>query len=169
MQFVLWAARVANALALLGALGCTTLSNSEDAFKMQDDQVAVRSTLDALNAACANRDIRAFMELFGDSDEILFVGSDKGEVYQGRKATADFMQMLFNLPFIFSFDLKNLTLRQDGNTAWIFTDGNMIHTGDKGNAAGNVSTKPYRFSVTLVKHDGRWSWRLFHGSVPGAE
>lgn len=86
-----------------------------------------------------------------------------------RKATADFMQMLFNLPFIFSFDLKNLTLRQDGSTAWIFTDGNMIHTGDKGNAAGNVSTKPYRFSVTLVKHDGRWSWRLFHGSVPGAE
>lgn len=136
---------------------------------MQDDQVAVRSTLDALNAACANRDIRAFMELFGDSDEILFVGSDTGEVYQGRKATADFMQMLFNLPFIFSFDLKNLTLRQDGNAAWIFTDGNMIHTGDKGKAAGNVSTKPYRFSVTLVKHDGRWSWRLFHGSVPGAE
>jgi len=57
------------------------------------------------------------MELFDDSDDILFVGSDKGEVFQGRKATADFMQALFNLPFVFSFDLKNTTVRQDGSVA----------------------------------------------------
>ncbi len=136
---------------------------------MQNDQLAIRATLDALNAACAHRDIAAFMDLFGDTDDILFVGSDTGEVYQGRKATADFMQMLFKLPFVFSFDLKNLSQRQDGNTAWVFTDGNMIHTGDSGKVGGKVSTKPYRFSVTLVKHDGRWKWQLFHGSVPGAE
>ena len=131
--------------------------------------MAIRSTLESLNAACAKRDIHAFMELFDDSDDILFVGSDKGEVFQGRKATADFMQALFNLPFVFSFDLKNTTVRQYRSVAWVFTDGNMIHSGDRGKSVGKVSTTPYRFSVTMIKKEGRWKWQLFHGSVPGAE
>ena len=169
MNFPVWVARLSGAVALLSMLGCTTPPNPKDLTTMKNDQVAIRSSLDALNAACANRDIRGFMELFSDTDDILFVGSDKGEVYQGRKSTADFMQMLFGLPFVFSFDLNNVTLRQDGNSAWIFSDGNMIHTGDKGKSTGKVSSKPYRFSVTLVKHDGRWKWQLFHGSVPGVE
>jgi hypothetical protein len=77
------------------------------------------------------------------------------------------MQGLFNLPFVFSFDLKGLVQKQDGDVAWIFADGNMVHSGDRGKAAGKMSIKPYRFSVMLVNRDGRWKWLLFHGSVPG--
>jgi uncharacterized protein (TIGR02246 family) len=169
VNFLAGVARLVGAFALLSTLGCTALPNTKTQATMNNDLVAIRATLDALNVVCVKRDIRGFMGLFSDTDDILFIGSDKGEVYHGRKATSDFMQMLFNLPFVFSFDLNNVTLRQDGNYAWIFSDGNMIHTGDKGKATGKVSTKPYRFSITLVKHDGRWNWQLFHGSVPGAE
>jgi len=169
VNFLAAVARLLGGILLMCTVGCSAIPNVKEPTTMNNDQISIRSTLDALNLACANRDIGGFMELFSDTDDILFVGSDKGEVYLGRKATADFMQMLFGLPFVFSFDLNNVTLRQDGNSAWIFSDGNMIHTGDKGKAQGKVSTKPYRFSVTLLKHDGKWKWQLFHGSVPGAE
>lgn len=161
-------ARVAVSLVAIATLGCAVAPKTEEAG-MANDQVEIRATLDALNDACAKRDIHAFMGLFEENDQILLVGSDTGEVYHGRKEISGFMEMLFNLPFVFSFDLKNLTLRQDRNSAWLFTDGNMIHTGDKGESAGTVAAKPYRFSVTLVKRDEVWKWQLFHGSVPGAE
>ena len=37
---------------------------------MRKDEVAIRATLESLNAACAKRDIHAFMELFEDSDTL---------------------------------------------------------------------------------------------------
>ena len=132
MRIVVWTVRLAAVATLLFTLGCAAGSRVGQTPKIESDSVAVRASLDALNAACAMQDVRAFMELFEDNDDILVVGSDRGEVYQGRRATSEFIQMLFNLPFVFSFDLTNTTIRQDGNVAWIFTDGNMIHTRDRG-------------------------------------
>ena len=109
------------------------------------------------------------MALFEDSDDILFVGSDAKEVFRGRAATSEFMKQLFGLPFTFSFDLANVTIEQNGNAAWAFVDGNMIHTRDKGSTAGKVTRMPYRFSIAMANNEGRWRWQLFHGSVPGAE
>jgi ketosteroid isomerase-like protein len=136
---------------------------------MSQDIHDVRATLSALNAACAARDLGAFMALFDDSDEILFVGSDKGELFRGREATRAFMQTLYGLPFVFSFDLGEVVIRQDGGHAWIFVDGKMVRTADRGAAVGKVGESPYRFSITMVKRDDRWRWQLFHGSVPGTE
>ena len=169
MRIVVWTVRLTVVATLLFTLGCATGSRVGQTPKIESDSVAVRASLDALNAACAMQDVRAFMELFEDNDDILVVGSDRGEVYQGRRATSEFIQMLFNLPFVFSFDLTNTTIRQVGNVAWIFTDGNVIHTRDRGQGVGKVSTKSYRFSVALLKRIGNWKWKLFHGSVPGSE
>jgi uncharacterized protein (TIGR02246 family) len=134
------------------------------------DKDAIQATLFAMNAACATRDLAEFMALFDDSDDILFVGSDGGEVFHGKAPVRDFMAQLFGLPFTFSFDLANLTVHQDGDTAWAFVDGNMIHTIDKGSSAGKVRRMPYRFSIAMVNRgEGRWRWQLFHGSMPRAE
>ncbi len=136
---------------------------------MPNSDVQIRSTLSALNAACAARDLDAFMALFDESDDILFVGSDKGEVFHGREAVRGFMRKLYGLPFVFSFDLTNATVRQEGDHGWVFVDGNMIRTGDRGDAAGKVGKGPYRFSIVMVRRPAGWKWQLFNGSVPAGE
>ena len=45
VKVLVWVARLVGAFLLLSAIGCTTLSNSKDDFKVQEDLVAVRSTL----------------------------------------------------------------------------------------------------------------------------
>jgi hypothetical protein len=79
------------------------------------------------------------------------------------------MQGLYGLPFVFSFDLDNAVLHHEGDHAWVFVDGNMVRTGDRGNSVGKVGRSPYRFSITMVRRGGSWRWQMFHGSVPGAE
>lgn len=128
----------------------------------------VRSTLDAMNAACAARDLAAFMALF-DDDPVLFVGSDKPEVFRGRAATEGFIRMFFGAPFTAQFDLSDVVIRENGDSAWAFVNGEMVRTGDRGAAAGKVGRNAYRITVTMVRKDGRWRWQHFHGSVPGAE
>jgi uncharacterized protein (TIGR02246 family) len=136
---------------------------------MLTDPDDIRATLVRLNAACAARDLAAFMALFEDGDDILFVGSDAGEVFRGREAVSRFMEKLFGLPFVFSFDLQDVTLRQDGDFAWAFVGGSMIRSGDQGSSAGKVARSPYRFSISMARREGQWRWQLFHGSVPGSE
>jgi uncharacterized protein (TIGR02246 family) len=134
------------------------------------DEDAIRKTLVALNAACAARDLPAFIALFDDDDgKVLFVGSDESEVFHGRQGAAGFMKGLFELPFTFAFDLKHVTVRQTGDYAWVFVDGNMVRTGDRGAATGKVVQSRYRYSVSMVRKDGRWRWQLFHGSAPAQE
>jgi hypothetical protein len=77
------------------------------------------------------------------------------------------MRGLYELPFVFSFDMEHVVLHHDGDRAWVFVDGNMVRTGDRGNAVGKVGRSPYRFSIALARRAGGWRWQMFHGSVPG--
>lgn len=162
--------RFGNTLVLwLGLLlsGCVVslLPNPGLASAATEDDTAIRASLDTLNAVMARRDVPAMMALFDDGDDILLVGSDTGEVFHGRTAVAGFIQALCGLPFVFSFETPNVTIRQTGRSAWVFVDGSMVHTRD----SGQVTRSPYRFSVAMVKRGHLWRWQLFHGSVPRGE
>lgn len=130
-----------------------------------DSDDAVAATLNALNSSLAGRDLPAFMALFEDSDDIVLIGSDVGEVFKGRAAVAGFLKQLFALPFLFSFDMPEMTIRRDANMAWVFVDGAMVHAG----ADGATRRMPYRFAIVMVKRGSAWRWQLFNGAVPGAE
>jgi hypothetical protein len=97
------------------------------------------------------------------------VGSDKGEVFRGQEAIRGFMRKLYDLSFVFSFELNDTTVHQEGEYGWLFVDGTMIRTGDRGKAIGKVGKTPYRFSIVMIKRQTGWKWQLFNGSVPGAE
>lgn len=155
-------------LALLCACA-TTSPIDQRSIAMSNDREAISATLSALNAACAARDLNAFMALFDDNDDILFVGSDKSEVFRGREATRGFMQVLYGLPFVFSFQLDNVVLHQSDDHAWVFVDGKMVRRGDRGDAVGKVGQSPYRFSIAMVRRGGAWRWQMFNGSVPRGE
>jgi ketosteroid isomerase-like protein len=122
----------------------------------------ITATLETWNNMAKSRDANHFMELFDDSEDILVVGSDSGEVYKGNVQIEGWVKMLF-AHRSFSWEMNRVGIDHNGNTAWVFMDGSMIVTNDKGKTA----KFPYRFTGILVKIKNTWKWRLFDGSVPG--
>jgi ketosteroid isomerase-like protein len=129
------------------------------------DEAAIMATVGALSSAMTDRDLAAAMAVFEDSDAILLVGSDDGEVFKGRAAVRGFLGDLMQLPFSFSFETPDPTISIIGDTAWMFVDAVMIHAP----AEGEPRHMSYRISLCLVRSADSWLWQLFHGSVPGAE
>jgi ketosteroid isomerase-like protein len=152
-------------LLVVSALGCAAASQSVAVSSSVADQIEIRNSLASLNRVCGARDLGALMALFDDGDDIVLVGSDTREVFRGRAAIEGFVKLLFGLPFTFSFEFTDTIIRSDGNVAWVFVDGAMLHTRED----GTVTRSPYRISLAMAKRDGHWRWQLFHGSVPGGE
>ncbi len=152
----------ASVLAMLLS-GCATTTRSP----APDDQ-AIRDTLKVLNSSLTARDIDLFMGLFEHSDDILLVGPDPGQVYRGWDAIRHYMFQVFHLPAVASFDLRDVVVKQNGDSAWVYVGGPALRTVDQGPSGGAMTHEPYRYTVVMVREDGHWRWQLFHGSVPGA-
>ena len=58
--------------------------------------------------------------------------------------------------------MSNMTVDQNGETAWAFVDGTATVNQDN----GKVMEMPYRITVVMVQKGKAWKWRLFNGSVP---
>ena len=121
----------------------------------------ITAALELWNNSARNRDVNHFMDLFDNNDAIMAVGSDSGEVFKGKEQIENWMKMLF-AHRSFSWEMKRVDIDHNGNTAWVFMDGSMIVTNDKGKTA----KFPYRFTGILVKVKSAWKWRLFDGAVP---
>ena len=134
--------------------------------KNQDENTTVKNEITAAlelwNTMAKSRDTGRFMDLFDKTADIIVVGSDSGEVFKGREQIEGWMKMLF-AHRSFSWDMKRIDIDHNGNTAWVFMDGYMMVTNDKGKSA----KFPYRFTGILVKSKNEWKWRLFDGSAPG--
>ena len=122
----------------------------------------ITAALELWNNSAKSRDMSHFMELFDNTEAIIVVGSDSGEVFKGKEQIEAWMKMLF-AHRSFSWEMNRVDIDHNGNTAWVFMDGSMIVTNDKGKTA----KFPYRFTGILVKVKNCWKWRLFNGSAPG--
>ena len=131
--------------------------------KRSTDQ-EVRTALATWNDRANKADLVSFMELFDDSSDLLVVGSAPGEVMKGKAAIRNWLSGLF-AHNKFSWDLSNPIIDSSGDTAWVFLDGAMTVVNDK----GETHKSPYRFSGVMVKKNGAWKWRMFHGSIPEQE
>ncbi|MFN8587144.1 MAG: nuclear transport factor 2 family protein [Candidatus Eisenbacteria bacterium] len=147
------------------ALASPAVSAAKPAPGANADSVAIRATLDTLNAVCARRDSVAFDALFDSREPLLFVGSSEGEEFHGRPGVRRFRRFLFSMPFVFSFDLAHVTIRSDGDHGWAYFDGRMLRRSPSGKEGGNR----YRFLIAMEKRGGAWKWTAFHGAVPGGE
>ena len=151
--------------AVLFALGCATIAPAPTPEAKAKEESAIRATLTRMNEVLARRDQAGFLALFDNSDDIMVIGSDVGEVCAGRAGVKGFIQWIYSQKFTFAFDLQKVVVHQEGNFAWVYEDGNMLHVRRDG-----TSTKiPYRFVLTLVKRGDQWRWQLFHGSIPRGE
>ena len=124
----------------------------------------ITATLELWNSSAKSRDMSHIMELFDNSEAIMIVGSDSGEVFKGKEQIEGWIKMLFSHRS-FSWEMNRVDIDHNGNTAWVFMDGFMIVTSDKGKTA----KFPYRFTGVMVKVKNSWKWRLFNGSAPGGQ
>ncbi|MCX6249840.1 MAG: nuclear transport factor 2 family protein [Bacteroidetes bacterium] len=120
----------------------------------------ITASLELWNNSAKNRDVTHFMDLFDNTGEIMVIGSDSGEVFKGREQIEGWMKMLFAHRG-FSWEMNRVDIDHNGNTAWVFMDGSMIVTSDK----GKTLKFPYRFTGILVKVKNTWKWRLFDGAT----
>jgi ketosteroid isomerase-like protein len=118
-----------------------------------------------VNEVLATKDLRTIMTIYDDSDDIIVVGSDSGEVFVGRERVKTFMKIIASMPFVFSFEMNQVLINSSQNTAWVFVDGFMVHT----RTNGKVSKVPYRITAVMVKRDNEWKWKVFSGSIPRGE
>ena len=125
----------------------------------------IRKCLNEMNDALATKDLQKVMSIYDNSDDIVVVGSDSGEIFIGKKRVEVFMKIIVSMPFIFSFDMDKALIQQDNNIAWVFIDTKMVHTKENGKS----SMIPYRITGVLVKKGSDWKWRLFSGSIPRGE
>lgn len=126
---------------------------------------AIRRSIDRINQALATQDLQTVMSIYDDADDIVVIGSDSGEVFIGRERVRMFMKMIVSLPFVFSFDLNQVVINHDERNAWVFVDGNMVHT----RSSGKVTKVPYRIMAVMVQRGTDWKWKVFSGSIPRGE
>ena len=122
---------------------------------------SILETLKMWNTAAENADVAQAMLLFDNSENIMLIGSDKGEVNKGKVQIKEWLTQIFDFAG-FSWEMTRIDIDHHGKTAWVFVDGSMIVKLKK----GEPFKKPYRFSGIMVKKHNKWKWRLFDGSEP---
>lgn len=130
---------------------------------MDDDEEAVRDAIRALDEAFEHRDIQAALKLC--TEDVVFIGSGEGEEAEGRGAIVPMFSAL--APHLegaeFAVAWESVDVQLLGDVALIYCSGPA-----KLLTSNRDATFRYRLTGVLVRKDGRWLWRVHHGSEPGA-
>jgi ketosteroid isomerase-like protein len=124
----------------------------------------ILEALKRFNTAAQNANTDQMMQLFDESENIMFIGSDSAEIWRGKDQIKGHLNSIFPHESV-SLEMNRIDIDYNNNTAWVFVDGAIkvsFDTGEKFNA-------PYRFTGVLVKKHKEWKWRLFNGSNPGGK
>jgi ketosteroid isomerase-like protein len=139
------------------------LCSANISAQVQPDKVKAEITevLKQWNAACKKADVDELMSLFDNTDNIILIGSDSGEIFKGKVQMRAWLTDFCKYMKV-SWDMDRVDIDYNDNTAWVFVDGLMNYE----NKAGKTWKSHYRFTGIMVKKDGVWKWRLFDGSKP---
>jgi hypothetical protein len=130
----------------------------------EKDKAQITEALNLWNATAKSSDTDKCLSLFDDTENIMLIGSDKGEIFKGKDEIRGWLTRLFAHAG-FSWEMDRIDIDSNGKTAWVFVDGSMIVTWD----SGQTRKTPYRFTGIMVKKNNSWKWRLFDGSKPAGE
>jgi ketosteroid isomerase-like protein len=122
----------------------------------------ISEALNRFNAAAQNASTDQIMSLFDDSENIIFIGSDSGEIWRGSEQIRGHLNSIFPEEHV-NLEMDRIDIDYNNNTAWVFVDGSINISNDK----GEKFQAPYRFTAILVKKGSEWKWRMFSGSTPG--
>ena len=139
----------------------TSLSAQKSSEKVK---IEITEALKTWNAAAKSANVDICLALFDDSENIMLIGSDKGEINKGKTQAKEWLTQIFGFAN-FSWEMDSINIDSNGKSAWVFVEGTMIVEFKQ----GGTKRTPYRFTGILVKKKDEWKWRLFNGSIPRGE
>ncbi len=134
-----------------------------DDWAVADDDAAVRDALTALDAAFEQGDLEAILDLC--TGDVVFIGSGEGEEAVGRDGVAAMLKRIAPKAEATEFDLawESVGVEVFGNVALVVAWGSASLVNER-----RTATTRYRLTGMLVREEGRWLWRVHHGSEPAA-
>jgi uncharacterized protein (TIGR02246 family) len=93
--------------------------------------------------------------------DAVLVGSEPGEVAHGREAIRSLLAGIQAKPYRVTWQWDSVDARVEDLVGWFIAQGSAVI--DNGTGQQHV---PYRLTGVLQQAEGRWRWRLFHGSEP---
>lgn len=130
---------------------------------------AARAAVDRLGELFALADVDAVLDHFVSSDDVVYAGSETGEVAVGRTALQTLLEELFARDERYSWralDVHEVTMQ---DALLVVADAELTVHGRSCHGWHLVEGGlPYRVSGVLVRDAARWRWRLCQGSEPVA-
>ncbi len=139
----------------------TPLSAQKSSEKVK---IEITEALKTWNEAAKSANVDRCLALFDDSENIMLIGSDKGEINKGKTQAKEWLTQIFGFAN-FSWEMDSINIDSNGKSAWVFVEGTMIVEFKQ----GGTKRTPYRFTGILVKKKDEWKWKLFNGSIPRGE
>jgi len=130
---------------------------------MGDDSAAVLAAFRELDAAFARHDLDAVLDLC--TDDVVFIGSGSGEEATGREAIVPMFAAL--APHL---DGLEFSVEWESVSADVLGDVGLVTAWGAAKLVtpNRDETLRYRFTGVVIRVDGRWLWRVHHGSEAGA-
>lgn len=125
--------------------------------------------IDALGESFAVGDVDAVLGQFAATGEVMYAGSERGEVAVGHSGLRLLLTPLFERAERYSWRCDSVHLSACADGFVVLADATLFVDPWPGtlNGAGR-ETFPYRVSGLLEDEDGSWRWRFCHGSEPAA-
>lgn len=120
----------------------------------------VTATLAELNRLMRQRDL-SILDRF--TEDVLLIGSEAGEIAQGRAALRALFEQIFALPVTIGWEWDDIRPARAGDVCWFFAEGVVAVT-----SADGTSRRPYRLSGVLRRVQDAWILQQFHGAEPVA-
>ena len=130
---------------------------------MDDEARSVLAAFEALDEAFARHDLDAALALC--TEDVVFIGSGAGEEAVGRDAIAPMFAALApqveGLQFSLAWESVDVDVLGDVALLTAWGRARLI-------TPRRDERLRYRLTGVLVRADGRWLWRVHHGSEAGA-
>jgi ketosteroid isomerase-like protein len=117
--------------------------------------------LDALSRAFASRDLEAALACFADDADVVYAGSESGEVAAGRDEIRRLLAGLFEREVSYSWDVTRLLSSSRGQLELVVADA-IGHS----RGVGENEDFAYRLSGVLSREEDGWRWLQLHGAEP---
>ena len=123
-----------------------------------DRAATLVAAIERLGAQRFRKDI-GLVEAF--APDAVVAGSEAAELHFGAAEVRQHFETNMGKPHTVRWVWDRLDTRIEGDTGWFFAHGNAM-----GRARRRGDSYPFRMSGVLSWSDGRWNWRLLHGSEP---
>ena len=124
------------------------------------------AVIEALGAAFAAGSVEAVVCRFAPEGEVMYAGSESGEVAVGLPALREVLTKLFARDERYSWACNSVYALACGSGFAVLADATLFVDPWPPDPDVGRQTVPYRVSGLLEDHDGDWRWRVCQGSEP---